>query len=245
MLRRIAFILVAFPTGFVTIPLSAQPTYTFRKLVSTDSAAPAPELLSDVLEYSFNDKGQVAYVGDGGLFFRSGQTVSVLAEFGHAAPGSGKFSLVDTVALNSAGEIVFRGYVTSPSTAGLFSVIKGKIAELITDGTAATNGVLVTATFPVMNAAGDVAFIDADTNGLYLFSKGVISPLAVPGSPAPGGGTFTIVTQQSINASDQVVFTAYLSTGGSGLYLALGGTITKIIASGDTFPDGGVFSYPN
>jgi hypothetical protein len=245
MLRRIAFILVAFLTLFITIRLAAQPSYTFKKLVGTDNAAPVPELLSDVLEYSFNDKGQVAYVGDGGLFFRSGEKVSLLAEFGHAAPGGGKFSFVDTVALNSAGEIVFRGYVTSPSTSGLFSVIKGKITELIADGTAATNGVLVTATSPVMNAAGDVAFIDADTNGLYLFSRGVISPLAIPGNSAPGGGTFTVISQQSINESDQVAFIAYLSTGGSGVYLASRGTITKIIAAGDTFPDGGVFSYPN
>jgi hypothetical protein len=39
------------------------------------------------------------------------------------------------------------------------------------------------------------------------------------------------------------VFVANLSTGGSGLFLASTGTITKIIASGDAFPDGGVFSF--
>lgn len=85
-----------------------------------------------------------------------------------------------------------------------------------------------------------MAFTDG-ASGLYLFSKGVITPLYSPGSPAPGSGIFTAVAQLSMNESDQVVFGAYLSTGGSGVYLASNGTISKIIATGDTFPDGGVF----
>jgi hypothetical protein len=242
--RRIGFILAAFLVLFPTIQLSAQTAYNFKKLVSTGNLAPVPPRLSDILEFSFNDKSQIAYVGDGGLLFRSGQTVSIIAGYGHVAPGGGKFIYADTVGLNSLGQIVFRGEVTSPSTSGLFLYFKGKLTELITDGTGASNGVFITPTSPVINSAGDVAFIDGPTSGLYLFSKGVISSLAVAGDPAPGGGTFTVVSQQAINQSDQVVFTAYLSTGGSGVYLASGGTITKIIATGDTFPDGGVFSFP-
>jgi len=241
--RCLCVLIAAFVSLFSTVQLSSQSSYNFRTLVRTGDLSPVPHRLSDILEFSFNDKGQVAYVGDGGLFFRSGQRVGVLAGFGEPAPGGGKFAYADTVGLNSAGQIVFRGEVTSPSKSGLFLHFQGKISELIADGTAATNGVLVTATSPVINAAGDVAFLDGTTGGLYLFSKGIISPIAIPGASAPGGGTFTFFSQQSINQSDQVVFVGYLSSGGSGVYLASVGTISKIIASGDTFPDGGVFSF--
>jgi hypothetical protein len=204
--------------------------------------APVPPLLSNISSFSFNDKGEVAYLGDDELFLQYGQNVTIVTSFGRAAPGGGKFTYADTFSLNSSGQLVFRAGVTSPGTSGLFLFSKGKLTELIPDRTAASNGVLVSAYSPVFNNAGDVAFTDG-TSGLYLFSKGVITPLYSPGSPAPGGGTFTAISQTSMNESDQVVFMANLSTGGSGLFLASGGTITKIIASGDMFPDGGVFSF--
>lgn len=120
MLRRIGVVLITFCAFFTTIHSSAQTTYTFKKLANTGNAAPAPPLLSEISEFAFNDKGQVAYVGDNAVFFRSGQNVSIVANFGHPAPGGGNFTYGDNLALNSAGQLVFREGVTLPGTSGLF-----------------------------------------------------------------------------------------------------------------------------
>jgi hypothetical protein len=242
MLRRVAVRLIVLFAVF-SIRVSAQSAYNFRELVGIGTPAPVPPLLSSVVEFSFNDEGDVAYIGDNGLFLRRDKEVKLIAEFGRPAASVGKFRLADSIALNSVGDLVFRGEVDPPDHSGLFLFSKGKVNQLIPDGTAASNGALISATAPAINAAGDISLIDARTNGLYLFSKGTISPLVVRGNPAPGGGTFTGISQQAIDLSDQVVFIAYLSTGGSGVFLASGGTITKIIATGDAFPDGGVFSF--
>ena len=163
MVRRIFVVLVALFGLLCTGQISAQPTYSLRELVSTGNTAPVPPLLSDVVSFSFNDKGEVAYAGDGAVFLRSGQKVSMLANFGRPAPGGGTFTYADTLALNSAGQLVFRAGVTSPGTSGLFLFSKGKLSELIPD-------VVGKHTFdnvdqPQLNDNGDVAFTATLTDG--------------------------------------------------------------------------------
>jgi hypothetical protein len=133
----------------------------------------------------------------------------------------------------------------SPGTSGLFMNARGKITSVLPDGTVASNGVAVSANYPVINSRGDFAFLNESPQGLYLDSKGEITPIAVAGQAAPGGGTFSVFTQYAMNRSDQVAFIAFLLPSGEGLYLASGGTITKIIATGDTFADGSTFSFPD
>jgi hypothetical protein len=223
---------------------AAQSAYGFERRVSTGNISPSPSLLGIILESSLNDRGQIVYGSDGGLFYYSGgHVVSLFGEVGTPAPGGGKFSFSYGSNLNSAGEVIFRGEVTAPGVSGLYANSKGKISLLIPDGTVASNGKSLTPQYPVANAAGDFAFLN--NSDLYLYSKGVITPIAVAGQAAPGGGTFNVVSQYAINQSDQVAFTSYLASGGTGLYLASGGTVTKILATGDTFPDGSVFSFPN
>jgi len=95
----------------------------------------------------------------------------------------------------------------------------------------------------MLTANGDVLVGDAFTGALFLFSNGTLSRLVGPGDAAPGGGSFSFLTGGVINQSNQVAFEAFLSTGGNGIFLLSGGTVTKIVANGDIMPDGGTFGF--
>ena len=243
-LRRIA-LLSCLAVMFAAQTVFAQSQFKLREVVRTGGNAPVPQQLSFVSKFSLNSQGQAAFIGDGGLFLRSGGSNTIAAAFGDAAPGGGSFVSISSPSINSAGQVVFRGETTSPSPSGLFLFSGGRITPLITDATLAASGDFVFPDTPSANDVGVVAFVSFIGNGLFLSSNGTISKLAGPGEPAPGGGTFSSFSSPSINHDGQVVFTAFLSTGGRGVFLASGGTITKIIATGDVFPDGSVFFFPN
>jgi len=62
------------------------------------------------------------------------------------------------------------------------------------------------------------------------------------GSLAPGGGEFTFDFEPSaVNNSGQVAFTADLTTGGEGIFLARRDEISEIMRPGDPAPGGGIF----
>ena len=223
--------------------VSAQTAFKFKPVVRTGDNAPVPQQLSFVSSFSLNSQGQAAFIGDGGLFLRSGGNNTIVAAFGDIAPGGGSFISVSSPSISSAGQIVFRGETTSPSPSGLFLFSGGRVTQLIADSTLAASGDVVFPDTPSINDVGAVAFVSFIGNGLFLSSNASISKLAGPGDPAPGGGTFSRFSSPFINHAGQVVFTAFLSTGSQGIFLASGGTIAKIIAQGDVFPDGGVFFF--
>jgi len=249
MVGRIHFRVAVYLSVLSLIPqcLFARSQYTFEKLVQTGNTAPSPQVLGQILESSLDDRGDIVYGGDGGLFYSpAGGSLSLLGVFGDRAPGGGRFSFSWSSALSPSGELIFRGEVAGKSTSGIFLSSSGKITPLLPDGTLASNGAAVKAQFPVVNGAGDFAFTNTGTSsGLYLYSKGIVTPVAVQGQPAPGGGNFLNVSQYGINNSDQIAFIAFLSTGGMGAYVASGGSVTKILAAGDVFPDGSTFGFPN
>ncbi|MGA1987803.1 MAG: choice-of-anchor tandem repeat NxxGxxAF-containing protein [Candidatus Sulfotelmatobacter sp.] len=231
--------------GLSSIQALAQSAFTYKKLVDTGETAPAPHEMGEILESSFDDHGLIVYGADNGLFYDSEGKVNLFGFFDQPAPGGGKFSASWSSNLSSTGKLLFRGEVTSPGVSGLFMYAGGKITSVIPDGTVASNGVAVSAYYPVISSNGDFAFLNEAPQGLYLDSKGTITPIAVAGQAAPGGGTFNVFSQYAINKSDQVAFISFLSPSGEGLYLASGGTITKIIATGDTFSDGSAFAFPD
>jgi hypothetical protein len=227
------------------IHVSAQPTFKFREIARTHDAAPVPAQLSRVAGLSFNNQSQVSFGGDGGLFFQSGGTTSIVAALGDRAPGGGTFLVVTGQSMNSQGQIAFTGAVVSPNVfGGLYLASGGKLKQLIADGAVATSGDIVFPDTPVLNDSGSVAFLDLLSGGLFLYSNGAISPLVRAGDPAPGGDTFLQISFPTMNNSGQVAFTAFLASGNQGIFLASGGTITKIAVTGDVFPHGGIFDSP-
>jgi hypothetical protein len=237
----LAAVILTVATLFVAMDVSAQQQFKLRQVVRTGDIAPVPAQLAFVSQFSLNAQAQVAFLADGGLFFQSGGTASIVAGFGDPAPGGGTFVRASAPALDSQGRIVFRGQVESPSTSGLFLFSGGSITQLVADGASASSGDVVFPGSPAINDAGTVVFVSLTGNGLFIDSNGNISPLVKPGDPAPGGSTFTRFSSPAINSSGQVVFTATLATGRQGVFLASGGAIAKVIAVGDVFSDGGVF----
>jgi hypothetical protein len=232
---------------------SAQANFTLKQILKTGDDAPVPNLLSFVRQMSFNNQGQVAFIGDGGLFLKTGGTLTLLAAPGDAAPGGGTFLQISTPSINSAGQVVFAGAATK--SGGLFLFSQGTITLLVANGAVSTTGDLVFPTQPVINDSGVVAFVNNGIPGFPLFGQGIfqlaggaITRIAAIGDPAPGQGTFTGFDPPAMNSSGQVVFHASLQetlpnpfVPTNGLFLASGGSISKIIDSGDTFPDGSTF----
>lgn len=219
-----------------------QPSFKFKPVVQAGDLAPVPPQLSSVLEFAFDNQGQVALIGDGGLILKSGSQIIPIAAPGDTAPGGGRFVLVDAPSLGTQGQVVFRGDVNFPGTSGLYSFANGTITLLIADGTLATDGESVNPGGAMFNANGDI-LVASFSGTLFLFSNGTLTRLVGAGDAAPGGGTFTFLIGGVINASDQVAFEAFLSTGGNGIFLLSGGTITKIVKAGDIMPDGVPFGF--
>ncbi|HET9181114.1 MAG TPA: choice-of-anchor tandem repeat NxxGxxAF-containing protein [Candidatus Angelobacter sp.] len=217
----------------------AQPNFKLKQVLATGQAAPVPSQLSFVSSFSLNDAGSVAFAADGGILLKSAGNLSIVAGFGDAMPGGGTFLEGGNPWLTSTGDVVFRGVTTG--TSGLFRYSGGSVSRLVSDGSVASSGDLVFPDEPSANAAGNVVFVDILGNGLFLFSQGGIRKLVGLGDPAPGGDIFSSFSSPTINQSGEVVFSASLASGNSGIYLLSGGNVSKVIASGDTFPDGAIF----
>lgn len=228
--------------------LPAQTTssaFKFKPVVRAGDAAPVPPEIGFILNFSFNDQGQVALIADGGVVLKSGGQVTPIVGPGDPAPGGGVFFNLDVPSLGPQGQVIFRGETTTfPSTSGLFEFADGTITPLITDGTRANTGESVIPQTSRLLANGDLIFADAFGGSLYRFSNGILTRLVGVGDPAPGGGTFSILLSPAINSSGQIAFQGFTSTGADGIFLFSNGVTTKIITSSDVFPDGVPFGFP-
>jgi len=228
----------------LTAGAHAQTKFKLKEILKTGSDAPVPSRLSFVDEFSLNNQGQIVFIGDGGLFLKSDNDVKLIVAFGDPAPGGGTFIQAASPSINNKGQIVFVGLVTSPGSSGLFLFSQGKITLLVSDFSVSTTGDVVLGTEPVINDSGLVAFLNNavpgffEGEGLFTFSNGVITKVAVNGDTAPDGEPFTGFDQPAMNSTGQIVFRATLQqtspfSFSEGVFLASGGTISKIIESGD------------
>ena len=80
----------------VTASASAQTSFNLKQILKTGDDAPVPNQLSFVEQMSFNNQGQAAFIGDGGLFLKTGDTLTLLAAPGDRAPGGGTFVQIST-----------------------------------------------------------------------------------------------------------------------------------------------------
>ncbi len=82
---------------------------------------------------------------------------------------------------------------------------------------------------PAINDALDVAFLLVESGNLRLrlVTRGTSIPLAGPGTPAPGGGTFREISEfpPALDPAGNVMFGAVRSNGRHGFYLAGGATV--------------------
>ncbi len=76
--------------------------------------------------------------------------------------------------------------------------------------------------------------------GVGLYDNNLTS-IAHTGDPAPGGGVLVSTSQASVNDNGDVVFLGGLSTLGTGVVVSSGGTLSRLVATGDPAPTGGTF----
>jgi len=240
--KRIAVAMIGLITIFC-LGAPAQTKFKFKEILQTGDDAPVPSLLSFVEQFSLNDQGQIAFIGDGGLFLKSGSDVKLIVAFGDPSPSGGTFVQAESPSINNKGQIVFVGIVSSGSS-GLFLFSQGKITLLVPDLSVSTTGDVVLGSEPIINDSGLVVFLNNavpgffEGEGLFTFSNGVITKVGAVGDTAPDGEPFTGFDQPAMNSTGQIVFRATLQqtspfSFSEGVFLASGGTISKIIESGD------------
>jgi hypothetical protein len=104
---------------------------------------------------------------------------------------------------------------------------------------------------PVLDANGGIVFFGQGTDsldGIYKRVGGSLDVVADTNTLIPGGGgaTFASFGTQVATADGSVVFLGFNSAGGGGLYMDVGGTLTKIIELNDIITiDGADYSPRN
>jgi len=166
---------------------------------------------------------------------------TVIAATGTAAPSGGNFSGFSNISLNAQHRVAFDALLDPSGTTGIF-VGDGKRTSTVAleadpDPTAQSFGFLFN---PFITLRGDVVF-DSDSNTLLSDGKS-ITPLALEGSPAPGGGTLS----PSVHAAnDQGALATFAfvndSTATQGIFLTDGGRTVAIARDDVAPPTGGQF----
>ena len=230
---------------------------------------PAPgggNFANDFEPYGLNDRGEASFGADlsvgsppppgtnEGIFVARRGQLSQLARFGEPAPGGGTFGIgfLGTVPINAAGEVAF-AFLLAGNNAGLyrFSPTTNAVTAVVVPGSTPipTGGVFAGVDFdPSLNDGGDIAFAGLVPAGEGVFRadrQAVISNVASPGDPAPGG-TFDFAAAASINNGGDVAFHAHLAEDplpGVSVYVrnAATGTIQSIAHQGEAAPGGGTY----
>src|SRR5215475_11827617 len=99
--KQMAASIILLAVCFVAVSATAQTNFKLKQILKTGDDAPVPNLLSFVEQVSFNSQGQVAFIGDGGLFLKTGSTLKLLAAPGDAAPDGGIFLQISSPSINS------------------------------------------------------------------------------------------------------------------------------------------------
>lgn len=143
--------------------------YVLLNMADTNDAAPGGGTLGGVSAASISDNTELAFIGGGAVWLRSGQGLSKVAAAGDPAPGG--------------------GVLTSFATPGLAHLNHR----------------------PDINNSGQVVFfavVDGGATGLYSYSGGTLSRLAVAGDPTAGGKTLGgLFYWPSLNNGGAVSFT--------------------------------------
>ena len=181
-------------------------------------------------------------------------TVNAAVVQGASAPGTGggTFAAFGGLSTNASGAIGFAAQVSGgTSSQGVFVTSKGVTsAAAVQGGSAPGTGGGTFASFgvPSLNKGGAIAFVadvsgGSASQGLFVTSNGVLSAVAVQGSPAPGGGTFSAFHDPSMNASGDVAFVAEVSGGRftQGVFVASNGAISSVAVQGSAAPAGGTY----
>jgi len=207
---------------------------------------------------ALNDTGDAAFLTtlrrgrdtlDGIYLAAKGQLTKVAAA-GDPAPGGGSFAALAAPSLNAGGTIAFAAVVEGgPTPGGIFvSGENGALRQVVGAGDAAPGGgVFARISEHVgLDDAGRVAFgaflsQAAPEAGIFLAASGAITPVALLGGPAPGGGTFaSFGDAPSLAADGHLAFIAAINggSGATGVYASAPDGVVRVASVGDALANG-------
>jgi hypothetical protein len=175
--------------------------------------------------------------------------ITTIARKGTALPGGKQVMQALFPNINELGEIVFMANTADDENYGVYQWANGNITAIATPGTKVGDVTLAQAKLP-RNADGYVVFRGelvssggaapvADDTGYFLYTTatGQITKIVAPGDALPGGKFVATEGNRraiGVNKNGQVVFKATMENEAQGIFLWKGGTITKLITSGET-----------
>src|SRR5260370_41691469 len=112
----------------------AEVSFATSSIARVGDTAPVPPQLVQVSSPYVSDGGQVAFVGDGGVFLQSKGTTTVVVGFGDPAPGGGNFITAGSPLVNELGEVAFIGTVGAPGRSGIFLWSDGNVRAIAQAG---------------------------------------------------------------------------------------------------------------
>jgi hypothetical protein len=171
---------------------------------------------------------------------------TIIAASGEPAPAGGTYgNFLNTISLNTRGQVAFDVRLGGPSATGVF-VSNGTTTSTIALGgnpdPAAGNFVFVSA--PSLTTSGDVIF--NGSTGIFRGNGTTNVPLVQDGDPAPGGGNLIIGgTGFAANSRGLIAFGTFVNGGAAteGMFRNDGFNTTAIALDGTPAPTGGTFLF--
>jgi hypothetical protein len=216
---------------------------------------------------SMNQLGNVAFSADltvaeetsWGTFLWDNQAkkVTPVAIAGMPAVQNRTLGGTDTIpVINNRNEIVFDAGLKNAAgeeQAGVFILGQdGKLLPVaLPDQDLPGGEKVLLAHFPSLNDAGAVAFLarrqSGGREGAYLWEQGALTPVAVAGADAPGGGKFDALTAVRLNNKNRATLLTARLQGqtNTGLYLYADGKLRPVALPGQEMPGGGKFRTLN
>lgn len=180
---------------------------------------------------AINDADQIVFANnapDGGssLWVWEREQLSGIATSFTAAPGGGAFYTFGPQQLDAAGRVAFLASMGPIPAPAIFSFAAGEgFRRIARTGDPAPGGDTLGASQNLsVDAHGRIALsnflVGTTGSSALLFDNGALEIIARTGDPAPEGDTFASVTNPKIGADGRIFFTATLSTGISGVFVA-------------------------
>jgi hypothetical protein len=212
-----------------------------------------------------NNAGDVAFLAtvrrgretqDAIYLATKGQPTKIAAA-GDAAPGGGTFAALAPPALNGKGMVAFAAVVEGGQTpGGIFVAASGGLRRVVGAGDAAPGGGMFTrlSEHVGLDDAGHVAFgaflgQGAPRTGVFVASEtagGAVTPVALLGAAAPGGGKFASFGEAPSLAGDgRLAFIAAVEGGPAttGAYAYGPDEPRRVAGVGDAVADGKRIAY--
>jgi hypothetical protein len=234
--------------------------YTYRSLITLDSEVPGGAVIYSHFEVgNLNRAGQATVTtnfdvgGQGGLFFDTDGTITVLSQSGMDSPGGGTFTgggHSHNLPVNDAGNLAFTADVDRGTSKGgevlFYDRAANKWTVVIRPGVPVPGGGEYTSndSFVAMNNANDIVIPARVTESaagpagtaLVLYSGGTLTTLVRPGATVPAG---TLIQCYRPHISDNGIVTFEGRVDGAadfGAYVIRSGELIELATPGGSSP---------